>query len=125
MTDTLWGLPARELARLVKTREVSAEEVVRTHLERLQQVEPALDAFLHVGAEAALKRARKVDGLLSNLDPGPLAGVPLAVKDVLNVEGAPRILGFSSALIRSRTPTKRCLTRCSSLPKFLKTKRLR
>jgi aspartyl-tRNA(Asn)/glutamyl-tRNA(Gln) amidotransferase subunit A len=89
----LVGLGAAEIARLVAQREVSAEEVTRAHLQRLRAVEPALDAFLHVDEEHALARARRVDGLLANADPGPLAGVPVAVKDLLHVEGLPTTCG--------------------------------
>ena len=89
----LCGLPAAQIAARVRRRDLSAEEVVRAHLDRLQQVEPAIDAFLHVDAEGALARARRIDASLSSLDPGPLAGVPVAVKDVLNVEGLPTTCG--------------------------------
>jgi aspartyl-tRNA(Asn)/glutamyl-tRNA(Gln) amidotransferase subunit A len=86
-------LGAAEIARRVAQREVSAEEVTRAHLDRLREVEPALDAFLHVDEERTLARARRVDGLLSNADPGPLAGVPVAVKDLLHVDGMPTTCG--------------------------------
>jgi aspartyl-tRNA(Asn)/glutamyl-tRNA(Gln) amidotransferase subunit A len=86
-------LGAAEIARRVAQRDVSAEEVTRAHLDRLRDVEPSLDAFLHVDEEAALRRARRVDGLLSNVDPGPLAGVPVAVKDLLHVGGMPTTCG--------------------------------
>jgi aspartyl-tRNA(Asn)/glutamyl-tRNA(Gln) amidotransferase subunit A len=91
--SALFELGAAEIAAQVKSREVSAEEVARAHLDRLREAEPALDAFLHVDGEAVLARARRVDGLLSNMDPGPLAGVPVAIKDVLHVEGMPTTCG--------------------------------
>ncbi|HET8646068.1 MAG TPA: Asp-tRNA(Asn)/Glu-tRNA(Gln) amidotransferase GatCAB subunit A, partial [Vicinamibacteria bacterium] len=62
MSD-LHGLGAAAIARLVKQREVSAEEVVKAHLARLRRLEPSLEAFLHVDEEDALARARRVDGL--------------------------------------------------------------
>jgi aspartyl-tRNA(Asn)/glutamyl-tRNA(Gln) amidotransferase subunit A len=62
---------------------------VRAHLDRIASLDGALGAFLEVGAERALERARRVDGILSNGDPGPLAGVPVAIKDVLDIEGMP------------------------------------
>jgi aspartyl-tRNA(Asn)/glutamyl-tRNA(Gln) amidotransferase subunit A len=89
----LCRLGAAEIARLVTSREVSAEEMARAHLARLREVEPAIAAFLHVDEEDALARARRVDGALSNADPGPLAGVPVAVKDALHVEGLPTTCG--------------------------------
>lgn len=89
----LHRLGAAEIARRVKGRELSAEEVTRAHLARLRRVEPSIGAFLHLDEDDALARARRVDGLLSNADPGPLAGVPVAVKDVLHVEGLPTTCG--------------------------------
>ena len=89
----LHWLGAAEAAAAVKAREVSAEEMVRAHLDRIASLDGTLGAFLDVTAERALQRARRVDGLLSNSDPGPLAGVPLAVKDVLDIEGVPTTCG--------------------------------
>jgi aspartyl-tRNA(Asn)/glutamyl-tRNA(Gln) amidotransferase subunit A len=86
-------MSASELAGRIRGREVSAEEVARVHLARLQQVEPSIEAFLHVDPELVLRRARRVDGLLSNADPGPLAGVPVAVKDVLDIADLPTTCG--------------------------------
>src|SRR5688572_11863786 len=80
-------------AAAVRARELSAEELVRAHLDRIDAVDGALGAFLSRDAERALARARRIDGLLSNTDPGPLAGVPLAVKDLLDVAGQPTTCG--------------------------------
>jgi aspartyl-tRNA(Asn)/glutamyl-tRNA(Gln) amidotransferase subunit A len=93
MTD-LVGLTAAEIRRRVAAREASAEEVTRAHLDRLAAVEPAVDAFLLVATERALDRARRLDAALDRGEPSPpLAGVPLAVKDVLHVEGLPTSCG--------------------------------
>ncbi len=80
-------------AAAVRARELSAEELVRAHLDRIQAIDGRLGAFLGRDAERALARARRIDGLLSNSDPGPLAGVPLAVKDLLDVAGQPTTCG--------------------------------
>jgi aspartyl-tRNA(Asn)/glutamyl-tRNA(Gln) amidotransferase subunit A len=85
---------AARIRRLVATREVSAEEVARAHLERIAETEPAVDACLAVLAERALERARETDRALAAGAQGlPLAGVPVAVKDVLNVAGLPTTCG--------------------------------
>jgi aspartyl-tRNA(Asn)/glutamyl-tRNA(Gln) amidotransferase subunit A len=90
----LWRLGAAEIRRAVAAREVSALEVARAHLDRVAEVEPRLDAFLHIFEERALERARRLDGALAGGEPAPpLAGVPVAVKDVLNVEGLPTTCG--------------------------------
>jgi aspartyl-tRNA(Asn)/glutamyl-tRNA(Gln) amidotransferase subunit A len=82
------GLGAAEIQRRIARRELGAEEVMRAHLERLQALEPALGAFLSLDAERALARARELDRSLAAGAPAPaLAGVPLAVKDILHVAG--------------------------------------
>src|SRR4029079_9124933 len=73
---------------------VSAEEVVRAHLERVAAAEPHVDAFLHLLGDRALERARSLDVSLRATDVAPaLAGVPVAVKDVLAMEGVPTTCG--------------------------------
>jgi aspartyl-tRNA(Asn)/glutamyl-tRNA(Gln) amidotransferase subunit A len=86
----LVALGAVELRRRVVSREVSCEEVARAHLDRIAAADPAVDAFLAVTADRALDRARALDARLRADDAAPaLAGVPLAVKDVLHIEGLP------------------------------------
>ncbi|MET0552857.1 MAG: Asp-tRNA(Asn)/Glu-tRNA(Gln) amidotransferase subunit GatA [Vicinamibacteria bacterium] len=92
MSELCW-LGVAEAAAAVRAREVSAEELVRAHLERIAATDGAIGAFLSRDDEHALARARRIDGLLSNGDPGPLAGVPLAVKDLLDVAGQPTTCG--------------------------------
>jgi aspartyl-tRNA(Asn)/glutamyl-tRNA(Gln) amidotransferase subunit A len=94
MTEPLWRLPAGEIARGVAGRELSAEEVTRAHLDRLAAIEPSVDAFLQILGDRALDKARVLDaGLASGRPAPPLAGVPLAVKDVLDMEGLPTTCG--------------------------------
>lgn len=90
----LWRLSARDIVAGIRARDVSAEEVVRAHLDRTAAVEPHLDAFLHVLDEPALARAKQLDRSLTQAsDVPPLAGVPLAVKDVLAMENVPTTCG--------------------------------
>jgi aspartyl-tRNA(Asn)/glutamyl-tRNA(Gln) amidotransferase subunit A len=90
---SLCWLGVVEAAAAVRSREVSAEELVRAHLDRIDAVDGEIGAFLSRDADRALARARRIDGLLSNTDPGPLAGVPLAVKDLFDVAGQPTTCG--------------------------------
>jgi aspartyl-tRNA(Asn)/glutamyl-tRNA(Gln) amidotransferase subunit A len=89
VTD-LTRLSAAETAAAIRSRETSAVEVAQAHLDRIAKVDGQVHAFLHVDAEGALAQARRVDaGELT----GPLAGVPLALKDVLTTEGIPTTCG--------------------------------
>jgi aspartyl-tRNA(Asn)/glutamyl-tRNA(Gln) amidotransferase subunit A len=74
----------------VARRELSAEEVTRAHLDRIAGREPGLDTFLAIAPEQALEKARRLDRSLAGGAAAPaLAGVPLAVKDILHVSGLP------------------------------------
>jgi aspartyl-tRNA(Asn)/glutamyl-tRNA(Gln) amidotransferase subunit A len=79
-------MTAAQLAGLIASREVSAVEVATAHLDRIEAVDARVHAFLHVDREGALAAAKAVDdGKVS----GPLAGVPIAVKDVIATKGVP------------------------------------
>jgi aspartyl-tRNA(Asn)/glutamyl-tRNA(Gln) amidotransferase subunit A len=85
---------AVEIARRVAGRETSAEAVTREHLETIAARDGGLDAFLAVTADRALAQARRLDAALAAGAPaGPLAGVPVAVKDILDIEGVPTTCG--------------------------------
>jgi aspartyl-tRNA(Asn)/glutamyl-tRNA(Gln) amidotransferase subunit A len=84
----LWELPAEEIGRRVASREISAVEVVDSALARTARVEPLIHAWLELFADEARARAAAIDRGISG-GAGPLAGVPIALKDNLNVEGWP------------------------------------
>jgi aspartyl-tRNA(Asn)/glutamyl-tRNA(Gln) amidotransferase subunit A len=75
--------------------ETTSEEVTRgAYLERIRILDPGLQAFEHVAEEQAINTARAMDSLLANgVDLGPLMGVPVAVKDLLAVDGMPATFG--------------------------------
>jgi len=81
---------ATELAAKIAAREVSAVEVAQAHLDRIAEVDEKVHAFLHVDADGALAQARRVD---AGEVTGPLAGVPLALKDVIVTKGVPTTAG--------------------------------
>ena len=84
----LWGLPAEELARRIRGGEVSAAAALASALERTARVEPLIHAYLEIFEEAARVRAGEIDrSVAAGMDPGPLAGVPVALKDNLNLAG--------------------------------------
>jgi amidase len=74
-------------AELVRRGEVSSVELVELHLERIQRLEPELNAFRVVMAERALADARQADARRVAGEERPLLGVPIAVKDTEDVAG--------------------------------------
>jgi aspartyl-tRNA(Asn)/glutamyl-tRNA(Gln) amidotransferase subunit A len=81
---------AAELAGLIATGDVSSVEVTQAHLDRIAAVDDRVHAFLHVDTDGALAAARAVDQRRAAGEQlGALAGVPVAVKDVLTTRGVP------------------------------------
>jgi aspartyl-tRNA(Asn)/glutamyl-tRNA(Gln) amidotransferase subunit A len=71
-----------ELARQVRSRAVSATELAQSALDRIEQLDPTYHAFVATDPERTLAEAAAVDRVIAGGgDPGPLAGIPLAVKD--------------------------------------------
>jgi aspartyl-tRNA(Asn)/glutamyl-tRNA(Gln) amidotransferase subunit A len=99
----LTTLTAAQIAAAIAGGEVSAVEVTRAHLDRIAQTDLHVRAFLHVGAEQALAAARAVDSRRAAGSPlGPLAGVPLALKDVFTTADMPTTCG--SAILAGWQP---------------------
>ena len=85
---------AATLATAIAEGEVSATEVAQAHLDRIADVDPRVHAFLEVTTDHALAAAGAVDAKRAAGEPlGPLAGVPLALKDVLTMRGVPTTCG--------------------------------
>jgi aspartyl-tRNA(Asn)/glutamyl-tRNA(Gln) amidotransferase subunit A len=87
---TLIKKTAAQLGAMIAAGEVSAVEVAQAHLDRIEAVEPKVNAFLHVDAETTLAQAAKVDARRAAGETlGPLAGVPIAHKDVFTTSDMP------------------------------------
>ncbi|MGI9197746.1 MAG: Asp-tRNA(Asn)/Glu-tRNA(Gln) amidotransferase subunit GatA [Candidatus Nanopelagicales bacterium] len=85
---------AAVLAEAIAEGEVSAREVAQAHLDRIAAVDDRVHAFLYVDADGALAAADAVDAARARGEAlGPLAGVPLALKDVLAMKGIPTTCG--------------------------------
>ena len=78
---------ARECAARVNARELSADDVARHFIERVQRLNPALNAIVQFDAESVLAEAQRVDERVAAGEALPMAGVPVTVKDNLWVEG--------------------------------------
>jgi aspartyl-tRNA(Asn)/glutamyl-tRNA(Gln) amidotransferase subunit A len=86
--------PAHEIAAAVRRKALSPVEVMRATLDRLERVNPALNAFVALRADAALDEARALEARLGRgEDPGVLAGVPFAIKDEEDLGGFPTTHG--------------------------------
>ncbi|MEA2646537.1 MAG: amidase, partial [Chloroflexota bacterium] len=88
----LVGRGAIELAEMVRRHEVKPTEVVEAHLRQVEALEPRLHAFLALRAERAMDEARELEKR-PDLAELPLAGVPTAMKDSVDVAGEPTRLG--------------------------------
>ena len=85
---------AFQMADALAKGEVSSVELTQAHLERIAAVDDQVKAFLHVDREGALAQAQEVDAHRKNGEKlSPLAGVPLALKDVLTQKGVPTTAG--------------------------------
>jgi len=85
---------AVDLAEAIRVRRVTGRETTLAALARVSARDPALNCFTAVLAEQALRDAERVDELVAaGLDPGPLAGVPFAVKNLFDVAGLVTLAG--------------------------------
>ena len=116
--------PATELARLIRSGEISSKELVETALERIEALEPELNAFTHLDPAGALAAADQV----GPGDERPFAGVPIAIKDTVEVAGWPYTLGsdvfgdfvppYDSFVVRRLREAGFVLVGKTSLPEF-------
>ncbi|MFH1242529.1 MAG: amidase [Pseudomonadota bacterium] len=81
-------LSVMELARLIRSRELSPVKLMEETLERIDRVNPEINAFVALRADEALDEARSLAKRISfGEDPGPLTGIPIGVKDLEDVKG--------------------------------------
>lgn len=99
LLDELFRMTAAALAARLRRREIAAADVVAAHLERIREREPLIRAWTALDADRAIERARALDrGPIA----GPLHGLPIAVKDVIDAAGFPTEYG--SPIYRGRLP---------------------
>lgn len=99
----LTSLTIAELAGLVRGRAIGPIEVVEACLRRIEQLQPRVNAYTCIMTDQALQQAKDIDRALTRGEPGgPLCGVPVSVKDVIETRDAPTTWG-ARALAGYRT----------------------
>lgn len=116
----LWKLSATETAKLVKAREVSAVEVCKSTLARIDAINPIINAIVQRTDDEALAAAQAVDDALSRgEDPGPLAGVPVTIKVNVDQKGWPTTNGLktqANLIAEEDSPVVSNFRRAGALP---------
>lgn len=103
--DTLTQLSLAEATKLVRTGKMSPAELTQACLARIEQLNPALNCFITVMRESALKQARTAETeILRGRWRGPLHGIPIALKDLFDTAGVKTTAG--SALFKDRVPSQ-------------------
>ncbi len=110
--STLQGSPQREdlafltiseLSELIRTRKVSPVEITQTILERIEKLNPVLNAYITITPDLAMKAAQEAESEIQQKKwRGPLHGVPVAVKDLFDTAGVRTTA--ASALFKDRVP---------------------
>ena len=102
MTHDIIFSDATQLAKLVRTKQLSPVEVVRAHLDRIEAVDPKVNAIVTV-ADGALAAAKEAEAaVMAGNDLGPLHGVPFTVKDSIDTAGV--LTQRGSPIFKGRTP---------------------
>ncbi len=92
----------RDLSKALRERKVSSVEITREYLQRIEQLDDRIKAYLHVNADAALKDAEAADAAIEKGEASRLTGIPLGIKDVLCIEGVPTTCG--SKILKNYIP---------------------
>src|SRR3981189_3040860 len=93
VTDDLTQLTVREAGRLLHLGSISSADLVTAHVERIERLDPHVKAYLRFTPELWEKQADDADRKIRQGEAPPLAGIPMAVKDVLCVRGVETTAG--------------------------------
>jgi amidase len=97
LSKPIWQWSAVATARAIRSKKVSTVEVVRAHIQRMRSVNPGINAVVADLGGEALKAARSADRAIARRQPlGSLHGVPVTVKDNVDVKGRPNVNGVSA-----------------------------
>ena len=94
--------PARKLAQMLKARKISATEVLKSFIAQIERVNPKVNAIVTFVPELALSAAKRFDSKKKLPDRGPLAGLPIAYKDLIPTKGIRTT--FGSRIFEKKLP---------------------
>src|SRR3984893_13467140 len=84
--DSIYFADIADVALKIRTRQISPCEIVDAHLERIEKLQPKLNAFVHVDVEGARRQAQEAEAAILRGDaPGALHGVPISIKSCIDV----------------------------------------
>ncbi|MGH9579529.1 MAG: amidase [Terriglobales bacterium] len=127
---SLTQLSAAQMSQQVREKKISPVELVEAHLARIQEINPALNAFVHVDAEGARHAARRAEEALGRGDTAsPLHGVPVSIKSSIDVAGlrcetgtrlrAGRVAEVDAPLVRRLKAAGAIVLGTTNVPEFL------
>ena len=93
MPSPLYYMTLQEMTTALRQREISSVELTRAHLDRIEQLDPRVGAYLNVTGDLALQQARLADQRLAQGAAGPLTGVPMQIKDNISTTGVTTTCG--------------------------------
>lgn len=120
MSDELWRRSARDLARLIRSGDVTSRDVVEAHLARIDEVNPRLNAIVRRLDDEARAAADRADDMRrSGASLGPLHGVPCTVKENIDLAGTPTtnaVHALAEAVSSSDAPIVERIRRAGAIP---------
>jgi amidase len=120
MQVPLWQWSATNLAKAIREKRLSSQEVIRAHLDRIEAVNHKVNAVTVVLAEDALREAREADEkIAAGVDLGPLHGVPITVKENIDLVGSATthgIVGLKDSLPENDAPIVAHLKQAGAIP---------
>jgi amidase len=120
MADDLWQWSAGELAAAIREKRASSREVVQAHLDRIGAVNPKVNAVTVVHEEQALRQARRADEeIAAGAALGPLHGVPVTIKESIDLAGSPTthgVVAYKDCMPERDAPVVAHLKRAGAIP---------
>jgi aspartyl-tRNA(Asn)/glutamyl-tRNA(Gln) amidotransferase subunit A len=93
--NQLLHLPLREIPARIRQRQLSVSDLIQATLQQIERTEPDVQAWVEIDRDGALREAERLDRLAARGTVLPLHGVPVGLKDVIDVAGLPTRAGFA------------------------------